>query len=66
MIQRPGSASGIEYVPYDVAYAAGFEDMRHRMPDTGKIAGLTGWRPRLTLDEIIDDVASAMRRAAVR
>ena len=66
VIKRTGSTSGIEYVPYDVAYAAGFEDMRHRMPDTGKIAGLTGWHPRLTLDEIIDDVASAMRRAAVR
>ena len=65
VIRRTGSTSGIEFVPYDVAYAAGFEDMRHRMPDTGKIAGLTGWRPRFTLDEIIDDVAAAMRGAAV-
>ena len=66
VIKRTGSSSGIEFVPYDVAYAAGFEDMRHRMPDTAKIAGLTGWRPRHTLDGIIDDVASAMRRAAVK
>jgi UDP-glucose 4-epimerase len=65
VIRRTGSTSGIEFVPYDVAYAAGFEDMRHRMPATGKIAGLTGWRPRFTLDEIIDDVAAAMRGAAV-
>ena len=27
-----------------------------------KIAKLTGWHPRHTLDEIIDDVASDMRR----
>ena len=64
VIKRTGSRSGIEFVPYDIAYAAGFEDMRHRMPDTSKIAKLTGWRPRHTLDEIIDDVASDMRRSA--
>ena len=66
VIKRTGSTSGIELVPYDVAYAAGFEDMRHRMPDTGKLAELTGWRPRRTLDEIIDDVASEMRGRAAR
>lgn len=61
VIQRTGSTSDIELVPYDIAYAAGFEDMRHRMPDTSKLTKLTGWRPRHTLDEIIDDVASDMR-----
>lgn len=64
VIKRTGSSSRIEFVPYDIAYAAGFEDMRHRMPDTSKIAKLTGWQPRHTLDEIIDDVASAMRSNA--
>ena len=66
VIKRTGSTSGIELVPYDVAYAAGFEDMRHRMPDTGKLTRLTGWRPRHDLDGIIDDVAAAMRAGAVR
>ena len=66
VIKRTGSASGIELVPYDVAYTAGFEDMRHRMPNTGKLAKLTGWRPRHTLDEIIDDVASDMRGRAAK
>ena len=61
VIKRTGSSSGIELVPYDVAYAVGFEDMRRRKPDTSKITGLTGWKPRHTLDEIIDDVASEMR-----
>ena len=61
VIKRTGSSSGIEFVPYDIAYAAGFEDMRHRMPDTGKLTKLTGWRPRRSLDEIIDDVAADMR-----
>ena len=62
VIERTCSSSGIEFVPYDVAYAAGFEDMRHRMPDTSKIAKLIGWQPRHTLDGIIDDVADDMRR----
>ena len=63
VIKRTGSKSGIELVPYDVAYAVGFEDMRRRKPDTSKITALTGWRPRRTLDEIIDDVAAAMSRS---
>ena len=62
VIKRTGSSSGIEFVPYDIAYAAGFEDMRRRKPDTSKITELINWRPRHTLDEIIDDVASDMRR----
>jgi len=35
--------------------------MRRRKPDTSKISELTGWKPRHTLDEIIDDVAFEMR-----
>ena len=62
VIKRTGSRSGIELVPYDVSYAVGFEDMRRRKPDTSKITELTGWLPRRSLDEIIDDVASEMRR----
>ncbi len=61
VISRTGSSSSIELVPYDVAYAAGFEDMRRRRPATDKIASLTGWRPRKSLDEIIDDVAASLR-----
>ena len=61
VIARTGSASSIELVPYDIAYAAGFEDMRRRRPATEKITSLTGWKPRKSLDEIIDDVAASLR-----
>ena len=61
VIARTGSSSSIESVPYDIAYAAGFEDMRRRRPATDKIASLTGWKPQKSLDEIIDDVAAAIR-----
>jgi UDP-glucose 4-epimerase len=53
---RVRSASPIELIPYDRAYEAGFEDMVRRVPDTSKIAGLTGWKATRTLDDILDDV----------
>ena len=50
-----GSASPIELIPYERAYEAGFEDMARRVPDTRKIAALTGWLPQRTLHEILDE-----------
>jgi UDP-glucose 4-epimerase len=51
-----GSTSDITYVPYDVAYEPGFEDMQRRVPDITKIRNVLGWEPRKTLDEIVVDV----------
>ncbi len=48
-----GSGSPIVYVPYDQAYAPGFEDMRRRVPDTRRIQDLLGWRPTISLDETL-------------
>lgn len=50
------SASPIVRVPYDEAYAPGFEDMRRRVPDIGRIGELVGWQPQHGLDEILRDV----------
>jgi UDP-glucose 4-epimerase len=44
------------YVPYDDAYAVGFEDMRKRIPNTSKMRALTGWAPSRNLDVILRDV----------
>jgi UDP-glucose 4-epimerase len=49
----------IVYVPYEQAYAAGFEDMRRRVPDISKIHRFTGWAPKHTLDEILRDVIAS-------
>jgi UDP-glucose 4-epimerase len=43
-------------VPYDQAYESGFEDMPRRVPDLGKIRALTGYEPKVHLDEILDRV----------
>jgi UDP-glucose 4-epimerase len=56
-----GSNSQIQYIPYDQAYEAGFEDMPRRVPDIGKLAKLIGYRPKVGLDEIIRRVVEHFR-----
>jgi UDP-glucose 4-epimerase len=56
------SPSMIRYVPYEEAYEQGFEDMRRRVPDIRKIETLIGYHPRLTLNDVIYDVAEHRRQ----
>jgi UDP-glucose 4-epimerase len=56
-----GSSSPIQYIAYDDAYEAGFEDMPRRVPDIAKIRGLIGFEPQLGLDDIIRQVVEYMR-----
>lgn len=53
VIQLLGSRSELELVPYEKAYAIGFEDMLRRKPAIEKLERLTGFRPRASLEEII-------------
>jgi UDP-glucose 4-epimerase len=55
------SKSPIEYVPYDIAYEAGFEDMPRRVPDITKIQSLIGFAPKTGLDDIIRMVVEHVR-----
>ncbi len=52
----PGSRSQIAHISYENAYAAGFEDVRERKPDTALLESLTGFEPQFTLDDIISDI----------
>jgi UDP-glucose 4-epimerase len=61
IVGMTGSSSRVVRISYDDAYEEGFEDMERRVPDIGKIAGLTGWRPTRTLDDILDDVIAHER-----
>jgi UDP-glucose 4-epimerase len=54
-------AARIEHIPYEQAYEEGFEDMRRRVPDTGKISRLIGFRPSKNIDEILELTAAYMR-----
>ena len=51
-----GSKSDIVTVPYDEAYEEGFEDMPRRVPDISKVGSLVGFRPTVTLDQILHSV----------
>jgi UDP-glucose 4-epimerase len=56
VIERTDSESKVVLVPYDQAYGEGFEELGRRVPDTGAVRGLTGWRTTRTVDDAIDDV----------
>jgi UDP-glucose 4-epimerase len=59
VIEIIGSKSCIEYVPYDKAYSPGFDDMRRRKPVVEKLAALTGFRPVISLRQIIERTAAS-------
>ncbi len=56
VIERSDTTSTIQYVPYNEAYAPGFEDLRRRVPDTTKLRQAIGWQPTRDLTQILDDV----------
>jgi UDP-glucose 4-epimerase len=54
IIEMSGSTSEVRVVSYAEAFPkGGFEDMRRRVPDTSKIEALLGWKPTLTLEDIL-------------
>jgi nucleoside-diphosphate-sugar epimerase len=51
---RPDRESaGIDYIPYEKAYEPGLEDIGRRTPDISKAVALTGYSPRVDLDEAL-------------
>jgi UDP-glucose 4-epimerase len=54
--EMAGSESAIEYIPYEKAYGPGFEDMKRRCPDIGRIKELVGFEPKIDLRGIIQSV----------
>jgi UDP-glucose 4-epimerase len=61
VIARTGSSSEVRYVPLEVAYEPGFEEVSHRKPVTSKLEATTGWAPRHSIDAAIDDVIAYHR-----
>ncbi len=62
IIRIVGSASKVEYIPYEQAYEEGYEDMPRRVPDTSKIKALIGVQPTMNLDQIIHSVVQNVRK----
>ena len=61
ILELSGSHSEIQYIPYEEAYEAGFEDMRRRVPNTDKVRKLLGFAPDSKLDDILNDVIGYFR-----
>jgi UDP-glucose 4-epimerase len=53
VVKTLGSKSKIELVPYDRAYAPGFDDMRRRKPLVEKLERFVKFKPQTPLREII-------------
>jgi UDP-glucose 4-epimerase len=53
VVKTLGSASKIERIPYDQAYAPGFDDMRRRKPRVSKLNQFVKFKPQTPLREII-------------
>jgi len=60
IIQKTNSNSKVEFIPYDIAYNEGYEDMQRRIPDISKLEKFINWRPLKNLSEIITDVATSL------
>ena len=56
-----GSQSEVVHIPYEKAYAEGFEDMLRRMPDVSKLQRVIGFVPETQLDKTLNDVIEWIR-----
>ena len=56
IVRITNSASSIVKVPYISAYPDGYEDMQRRVPNISKVENHTGWKPKLELDDAIQDI----------
>jgi UDP-glucose 4-epimerase len=61
VISQTNSKSEITFTDYEDAYATGFEEMVRRVPDISKLVNFTGWKPKLGLKDIINDVSKSYR-----
>jgi UDP-glucose 4-epimerase len=62
IVERAGSNSKIEIIPYEQAYSApGFEDFRRRVPSVAKLQKATNWQRKLDLNQTIDQTIAYYR-----
>ena len=59
IVQQLNSNSKITFTDYEEAYKVGYEDMQRRVPNISKINSFNGWKPNLSLNSIITDVANS-------
>jgi UDP-glucose 4-epimerase len=63
IIALTGSASPVQFIPYEQAYDHGFEDMRRRVPDVSKLRAAIGYAPQTPLEENLQRIIQSMLAA---
>jgi len=61
IIEKTGSASALDLIPYSEAFEKDFEDMQRRVPGIEKIKKTVGFEPETDLETILKLVAEYMR-----
>lgn len=58
VIDTLGSTSTIRLIPYEQAFASGFDDLLVRQPELRRIREAVGFRPAIALEQTIRDIAA--------
>ena len=61
VLKLTNSNSEIKHKPHQEIFGKNFEEPYRRFPDISKINKVVGWKPKITLDEIITDIADYLR-----
>jgi UDP-glucose 4-epimerase len=61
ILEQTKSRSRVSFIPYELAYDEGFEELGRRRPAIQAISELTGWMPQRSLEDALDDVISFQR-----
>jgi UDP-glucose 4-epimerase len=58
---KVGGRVRIVHIPYEKVYGKGFDDMERRVPDISKVRRLIGYRPTLSIDQILNKIIEDAR-----
>jgi UDP-glucose 4-epimerase len=61
IIRLASSRSQKQFIPYDQAYGAAFDDLRRRVPDLSRIRAAIGFAPTRSLDDILTELIALAR-----
>lgn len=49
------------HIPYEQAYAKGFENLGRRIPDVSKLERVVGFRPTTPVETMVDRVIAGLK-----
>jgi len=61
IIEKTHSSSKKKYIPYSEAYGQGFDDMQRRLPCLNKINRAIGYKPQVSLEQMLEKIITDKR-----